>query len=280
MKPLPLFLFCLGLAVAVSRADDQTRDVQAELKNQGFYFGEVNGTATNEYFSAIKRFQIRNGLQPTGQVNDQVLQALGFGQAPPEPEAAPPPAPTEPAPAVEPPTTEPPLESAPQRPPVDLRRNETVEESDRRTLRQEIQRPPRDSSVISPPAPLDEPLATPESQRPDPRYADVFAGTPYRSAPQVVQYSTVRRAQQILAGRGMYRGGVDGIPGPATEEAILDYQRSARLPMSGRLDLETLNALRLLPGRGPGNPALKRYNEVPGQTTSRPGGFRPRTWVE
>ena len=41
----------------------------------------------------------------------------------------------------------------------------------------------------------------------------------------------------------------DGLPGRATEEALLSYQRAARLTLTGRLDLATLSALRLLPSR-------------------------------
>jgi peptidoglycan hydrolase-like protein with peptidoglycan-binding domain len=84
---------------------------------------------------------------------------------------------------------------------------------------------------------------------PSPDLADFFAGTPYANAPAVVQGSTLRRAQSFLASRGIYRDPIDGAPGPATEESILNYQRSVRLPLTGRLDLETLSAMRLLPGR-------------------------------
>jgi peptidoglycan hydrolase-like protein with peptidoglycan-binding domain len=66
-----------------------------------------------------------------------------------------------------------------------------------------------------------------------------------------VQESTLRRVQAILLNRGFYRADIDGLPGPATEEALLSYQRSIRLPLTGRLDLETLSNLRLLPGRPP-----------------------------
>jgi peptidoglycan hydrolase-like protein with peptidoglycan-binding domain len=98
--------------------------------------------------------------------------------------------------------------------------------------------PPRDSSVIAPPAPLDAPSAD---------FPVLFAGTPYANAPLSLQQDTLRRAQSILSGRGFYRDIVDGLPGPATEEALLTYQRSARLTLTGRLDLDTLNELHLLP---------------------------------
>ena len=43
--------------------------------------------------------------------------------------------------------------------------------------------------------------------------------------------------------------GYDGEPGPATEEALLRFQRRQNLLMTGRLDLETLGAMSLLPRR-------------------------------
>ena len=79
----------------------------------------------------------------------------------------------------------------------------------------------------------------------------MFADTPYASAPPEVQEATLRRAQSFLASRGLYRDVIDGEAGPATEEAILTYQRSVRLPLTGRLDLETLSKMRLMPGRSP-----------------------------
>ena len=36
-------------------AADQLRDAQAELKTQGFYYGELNGQNTSETVAAIRR---------------------------------------------------------------------------------------------------------------------------------------------------------------------------------------------------------------------------------
>jgi peptidoglycan hydrolase-like protein with peptidoglycan-binding domain len=57
----------------------------------------------------------------------------------------------------------------------------------------------------------------------------------------------VRSLQQALVNAGIpLGGGVDGIFGPATEAAVKTYQRSRGLPVTGRGDAATLNAL----GRG------------------------------
>ena len=93
----------------------------------------------------------------------------------------------------------------------------------------------------------------------------LFAQTPYATAPLEVQQRTLRNAQATLASRGFYRDIIDGLPGPATEEALLSYQRAARLTLTGRLDLATLSALRLLPGRA----VLRRSAPEPTQRVYR-----------
>jgi peptidoglycan hydrolase-like protein with peptidoglycan-binding domain len=225
-------LLALALPLAAAAAD-QLRDVQTELKTQGFYYGELNGQNSPETVAAIRRYQIRNGLEVTGTLTKETLDALGIAGAPAR----------EPAPA--------PVATPKPRPPTTLRRSEPVENNDRDFLRREEAARPTpqpapppagsyDPSVVAPPAPLDPPSAD---------FPVLFAETPYATAPREVQEATLRRAQEILLNRGFYRAAVDGLPGPATEEALLSYQRSVRMPLTGRLDLQTLSSLRLLPGR-------------------------------
>src|ERR1700745_617965 len=58
-------------------ADDLTQNVQQALKDQGFYYGEITGTKDTDTTAAIRRYQIRNGLQITGDLNDETLKSLG-----------------------------------------------------------------------------------------------------------------------------------------------------------------------------------------------------------
>ena len=245
-KSVFLFALPLLLAAASALADDQLRGVQAELKTQGFFYGDVNGQTSPETTAALRRYQIRNGLEVTGTVNKETLDAL-HGGGKPAPQVAPPPAPklAPPEPA--------------KKPPTNLRKDDSVEDADRAFLdREEARRRPadadvritpmpapptvpRDPSVVRPPAPLDAPGED---------FPVLFARTPYATAPVAVQQQVLRRAQGILASRGFYRDIIDGLPGLATEEALLTYQRAARLTLTGRLDLETLARLGLLPGRG------------------------------
>src|SRR2546428_426651 len=73
-----------------------------------------------------------------------------------------------------------------------------------------------------------------------------FIGTPYETASPEVQRDVVISAQRVLARRGLYRGEIDGLTGPNFEFSLRAYQSRVGLPVTGRLDLETLAALQLL----------------------------------
>lgn len=257
------FPFAALLLLSTSAfATEQIRKAQTGLKEEGFYFGETTGESTPEFTAALRRYQIRNGLEVTGELNSETLEALGLKASAPirptvpakRPQATPAPAPP----------------VARSTPPVHLRKNDAPAVSDRDFLESEVEPPPQrtpsvppyDRSIGRQPAPPErQPLAAPGKE-----YVRIFAGTPYATAPREVQNETLRHAQTLLARRGFYRDAIDGDPGPATEEAIFTYQRTMRFPLTGRLDLQTLSGLRLLPGRGPGNPPLQPFRG--------PGGSR------
>src|SRR2546421_13023123 len=58
-------------------ADQAIQNVQQALKDQGFYYGEITGTKDADTTAAIRRYQIRNGLQITGDLNEETLKSLG-----------------------------------------------------------------------------------------------------------------------------------------------------------------------------------------------------------
>jgi len=58
------------------RADQTIQSVQQALADQGFYYGNVTGEKTVETTAAIPRYQIRNGLQITGEINPETLRSL------------------------------------------------------------------------------------------------------------------------------------------------------------------------------------------------------------
>ena len=57
-------------------ADSTVQQAQEELKEQGYYFGEINGDKNADTIAAIRRFQIRSGLQITGELDQETLRAL------------------------------------------------------------------------------------------------------------------------------------------------------------------------------------------------------------
>src|ERR1051325_9451963 len=72
----------LALAMAqFARADSTIQQAQEELKEQGFYFGQVNGEKNADTVAAIRRFQIRSGLAVTGELNEETLRALRNGSS-------------------------------------------------------------------------------------------------------------------------------------------------------------------------------------------------------
>ena len=71
--------FVLGLCVAgLVHADQTTQSVQQALKDQGFYYGNVTGDKSAETTAAIRRYQIRNGLQVSGDINPEILRSLNL----------------------------------------------------------------------------------------------------------------------------------------------------------------------------------------------------------
>ena len=58
-------------------ADDNVREVQTKLHEGGFYSGEIDGVYSSELAAALTRYQIRNGLPITGQLDADTSKALG-----------------------------------------------------------------------------------------------------------------------------------------------------------------------------------------------------------
>src|SRR3982750_4128672 len=76
-----VFLIFLRIGASPVRADQTTSMVQQALKDQGFYYGDVTGKKTADTTAAIRRYQIRNGLQITGEIDAETLRSLGVGSS-------------------------------------------------------------------------------------------------------------------------------------------------------------------------------------------------------
>lgn len=75
----PRFLvtsFTAALLSANLAADDRIADVQKALKEQEFFFGEVNGQRDEETRAAVRRFQIHSGLPVTGEIDAATIAAV------------------------------------------------------------------------------------------------------------------------------------------------------------------------------------------------------------
>ena len=225
-------------SMMLMRADQLVESVQQALKDEGFYYGEVNGDMNANVTAAIRRYQIRNGLQVSGELNDETLRSLGIkssGSSSRATTKSASPTPGAGAMPGEPPSVD--TETASPAPPVPF------------------SNAPQDQQVF-PSTPVD----------PAGSAATVFADTPFQTAPPGVQRNVIVSAQIVLARYGLYREQIDGIYGPAMELSLRAYQAQTRLPVTGRLDLETLAALRLLPGPRQQfhNPYRQRMRPMPG----------------
>ena len=81
IKRLVVYLFVVLCVASSMHADQTIQSVQQTLKDQGFYYGNVTGEKSAETTAAIRRYQIRNGLQVTGDINPETLQSLNMSSS-------------------------------------------------------------------------------------------------------------------------------------------------------------------------------------------------------
>jgi len=82
VKRTTLHLVVVLCLAGLVRADQTIQSVQQALKDQGFYYGNVTGDKSAETTAAIRRYQIRNGLQVTGEINPETLRSLNVASNP------------------------------------------------------------------------------------------------------------------------------------------------------------------------------------------------------
>jgi len=200
-------------------ADQTIANAQQVLKDQGFYYGEITGEKNADTTAAIRRYQIRNGLPITGELNDETLRLLRSA-----PSASTRPAQT-------------------RAPSPNAERSDSQDASSRETAA--VTPAPVQPSI----APSQDRQAYPPNSGPvSPPAGGLFAGTPYENSSPEVQHDLVVSAQMALLRRGFYRGEIDGVYNPTLEFSLRAYQSRVGLPVTGQLNLETLAALELLPG--------------------------------
>ena len=87
-KALFLFFFCTLASSSVVLADEETRQVQEELRKRHLFFRDIDGRPSHEYALAVKRYQQRMGFAQTGVPDDVTLYSLGIGEPPSPAEGA------------------------------------------------------------------------------------------------------------------------------------------------------------------------------------------------
>ena len=196
----------------LARADQMIESVQQALKDQGFYYGEITGQTNANLTAAIRRYQIRNGLQVNGELNSETLQSLGINSS----------ASAQPAAK---------SRGAQPRRTQAWGNNLPFEETndDASTGSAFPKCAARSTSVSLQPHAPQILLRT-----------GALARTPFETAPPDVQRNVIVSAQIALARRGLYHEDVNGVYGPAMEFSLRAYQARAKLPVTGRLDLQTL----------------------------------------
>jgi peptidoglycan hydrolase-like protein with peptidoglycan-binding domain len=198
-------------SVVLARADQMIERLQQALKNQGFYYGEITGEKNAELTAAIRRYQIRNGLQVNGELDTETVKSIETNSTTPA---------QQPGNTASPGAVQPPDERANLTPPPV----------------QPFTNAPPDQQIYS-----SHPAGTATSA------TGVLARTPFETAPPEVQRNVIVSAQIALARRGLYHGEINGVYGPAMQTSLRAYQARARIPVTGQLDLETLAALQMLP---------------------------------
>jgi peptidoglycan hydrolase-like protein with peptidoglycan-binding domain len=217
----------IGTAIVASAlaqlalADSTVQQAQEELKEQGYYFGQINGDKNADTIAAIRRFQIRSGLQVTGELDQETLRALHADSS-----SSPATAPTTPQPQN--------LEGS----------GNTAERVVPATP------PPRDLQTYR------------EQPAPAESTASVFSNTPYETAPPELQQRVIVGAQTLLRRRGFYKGESDGVFGPNLEFSVRAFQSRLGIPPNGRLDMDTLAALGLLPGQNGRTPMEMPHRRI------------------
>ena len=81
---LLIFCFLVPVCLGISRygsSGEEVKQIQKKLKEWGYYDGEVDGIYGSKTFSAVKKFQQKNGLTVDGIAGEKTLQTLGINNS-------------------------------------------------------------------------------------------------------------------------------------------------------------------------------------------------------
>jgi Putative peptidoglycan binding domain len=75
-----VLLLCGIFYPRLALADEETRQVQEELRKRHLFFRDIDGRPSLEYAIALKRYQARQGFAVTGLADEMTLYSLGIGE--------------------------------------------------------------------------------------------------------------------------------------------------------------------------------------------------------
>ena len=81
---LLIFCFLVPVCWGISRygsSGEEVKEIQKKLKQWGYYDGEIDGIYGSKTFSAVKKFQTKNGLTADGIAGEKTLSALGINNS-------------------------------------------------------------------------------------------------------------------------------------------------------------------------------------------------------
>jgi hypothetical protein len=87
-KALVFFLFCSLAGWSTALADEETRQVQEELRKRHLFFRDIDGRPSPDFAMALKHYQQRKGFAQTGVADEVTLYSLGIGEPAPPAEGA------------------------------------------------------------------------------------------------------------------------------------------------------------------------------------------------
>jgi peptidoglycan hydrolase-like protein with peptidoglycan-binding domain len=79
-KTVLFFLLCAVTSWSAALADEETRQIQEELRKRHLFFRDIDGRPSAEYALALKRYQQRMGFAQTGYADEMTLYSLGIGE--------------------------------------------------------------------------------------------------------------------------------------------------------------------------------------------------------
>lgn len=76
IKAVALLSLLMVAAATLAHADEQTRQVQEELRKRNLYFGDVDGKISPDLTNSLRRYQKRKGFQETGTIDVMTATSL------------------------------------------------------------------------------------------------------------------------------------------------------------------------------------------------------------